>query len=179
VSGRPAVSGARTEMLKVTIDTNVLINEQTRRLVAQIKQLAEKGLIDIAVTTRVVADKDQDQDEARKAKHLKEFDRYLKLGAIGRWGFSRWDSGDFYAGEEHVQVSQQIEKILFGMIGPNDKRAHNKRADVDHLGSHYFAKRDVFITQDDRMRRKQNVLREQLGIVVEKPREFLGRFLGV
>ena len=167
-------------MLKVTIDTNVLINEETRRLVAQIKQLAEQGLIDIAVTTRVVADKDQDQDEARKAKHLKDFVRYPKVGTPMRLDFSRLDSGDFWAGDEHVQVSQQIEKVLFGEISADDKRAHNKRADVDHLVGHYFAKRDVFITQDVRgIWRKRNILREQLGIVVEKPREFLGRFLGV
>jgi hypothetical protein len=163
-------------MLKVTIDTNVLIDEQKAELVTRTKQLAEQGLIDIAVTTRVLADTDQDEDERRKAKHLKEFDHYPKVGALMRWDFSRLDSGDFLAGEEHLQVSQQIEKVLFGKIRADDKRAHNKRADVDHLGSHYFAKRDVFITQDDRMWRKRNVLREQLGIVVEKPMEFLSRF---
>lgn len=166
-------------MLKVTIDTNVIINKKTRGLVAQIKQLAGQDLIDIAVTTRVVADKDQDQVEARKAKHLKEFDNYPKVGTIARLNFTRLDSGDFLAGEEHVQVSQQIEKVLFGKISPSDRRAHNKRADVDHLVGHYFAKRDVFVTQENRMWEKRNELREQLGIVVEKPQEFLSRFLGV
>ena len=164
------------QMLKVTIDTNVIIDEKQQKLVAQIKHLAEQGLIDIVVTTRVLADKDQDPDEVRKAEHLKEFSHYPKVGGPMRLDFSRWDSGDFWAGEEHVQVSQQIEKVLFGKIRTDDKRAHNKIADVDHLGSHYFAKRDVFITQDDRMWRKRNVLMEQLGIVVEKPREFLSRF---
>jgi len=52
-------------------------------------------------------------------------------------------------------------------------------ADVDHLGGHYFAKRDVFITQENRMWKKRNVLRGQLGIVIEKPQEFLSRFPGV
>jgi len=166
-------------MLKVTIDTNVIIDEKKHRLLTQIKQLAEQGLIDIAVTTRVVADKDQDEIKTRKAKHLKEFDHYPKVGTLVRLNFSRLDSGDFLAGEEHVQVSRQIEKVLFGKISANDKRDHNKRADVDHLGGHYFAKRDVFITRDDRMWKKRNVLREQVGIVVEKPQEFLSRFPGV
>ena len=163
-------------MLKVTIDTNVIINEKTRELVAQIKQLTEKGLIDIAVTTRVVADKDQDTKKGRKSEHLKEFDHYPKVGTVFRLDFSRLNSGDYLVGDEHVQVSQQIEEFLFGKISMDDKRAHNKIADVDHLVGHYFAKRDVFITQDDRMWRERNVLREQLGIVVEKPQEFLSRF---
>jgi len=166
-------------MLKVTIDTNVIIDEKKYRLLTQIKQLAGQGLIDIAVTTRVVADKDQDEIKTRKAKHLKEFDHYPKVGTLVRLNFSRLDSGDFLAGEEDVQISRQIEKVLFGKISANDKRAHNKMADVDHLGGHYFTKRDVFITQDDRMWKKRNVLREQLGIVIEKPQEFLSRFSGV
>jgi len=171
--------GDKTEMLKVTIDTNVIIDEKKHRLLAQIKQMAKQGLVDIGVTTRVVADKDQDEIKTRKAKHLKEFDHYPKVGTPMRLNFSRWDSGDFWAGEEHVQVSRQIEKVLFGKISTNDKRAHNKRADVDHLVGHYFAERDVFVTQDDIMWKKRNVLSEQLGIVVEKPQEFLSRFPGV
>jgi len=127
----------------------------------------------------VKADKDQDEDETRKAKHLEEFSHYLEVGVSFRLDFSRLDSGDFLAGEEHAQLSKQIEKILFGKISANDKRAHNKTADIDHLEGHYFAKRDVFITQDGRMWKKRNVLREQLGIVVEKPQEFLSRFPGV
>jgi hypothetical protein len=166
-------------MLKVTIDSNMVINEKTLGLLAQIKQLTEKGLIDIAVTTRVLADKDQDEIKTRKAKHLKEFDYYPKVGTLVRLNFSRLDSGDFLAGEEHVQVSQQIEKVIFGKIRANDKRAHNKWADVDHLVGHYFAERDVFVTQENRMWKKRNVLREQLGIVVEKPQEFLRRFPGM
>jgi len=165
-------------MLKVTIDTNVIINEETHELLAQIKQLAEKGLIDIDVTTRVVADKDQDPNEARKAEHLKEFDCYLKVGTIFRLDVSRLDSGDFLVGDEHVQVSQQIEKVLFGKISMDDKRAHNKIADVDHLVGHYFAKRDVFITQDNRIWKKRNILRDHLGIVIETPQQFLSRFRG-
>jgi len=170
--------GDKIEMLRVTIDTNVVIDKKKHRLLTQIKQVAEQGLIDIAVTTRVVADKDQDEIKRRKANHLKEFDHYPKVGTIVRFDFTRWDSGDFWAGEEHMQLSRQIEKILFGEIRANDNRAHNKRADVDHLVGHYFAERDVFITQDRKIWGKRNVLREQLRIIVEKPQEFLSRFRG-
>ncbi|HEX74194.1 MAG TPA: hypothetical protein G4N93_03505 [Dehalococcoidia bacterium] len=166
-------------MLKVSIDSNMIINEKTLGLLAQIKQLAEKGLIDISVTTRVIADKDQDPDEARKSKHLKEFDSYIKVGTIARTNLTWTNTGDFTVDDEGVQVSQQIEKVIFGKISANDKRAHNKWADVDHLVGHYFAERDVFVTQENRMWKKRNVLREQLGIIVERPQEFLSRFPGV
>jgi hypothetical protein len=166
-------------MLKVTIDSNMVINEKTLGLLPKIKQLAAQDLIDIAVTTRVLDDKDQDPDETRKSKHLKEFDSYIKVGTIARTNLTWTNTGDFTVDDEGVQISQQIENVIFGKISANDKRAHNKWADVDHLVGHYFAERDVFVTQENRMWKKRNVLREQLGIVVEKPQEFLRRFPGM
>ena len=83
--------------LKVTLDTNVLIDPKKADLLARIKQLAEEGKIDLAVTTRVLADKDQDKDEARKSRHLEEFEAYPKIGTVARWDMSRWDGGDVWA----------------------------------------------------------------------------------
>lgn len=133
-------------MLKVTLDTNVIIDEY---LATQFRQLEKQGLIDIAVTTRVVADKDQDKDKARKVEHLREFENYPKVGTPLRLDFSRLDSGDFWAGEENIHLSQQIEKLVFGEI--SGKRSHNELADVDHLLGHYKARRDIFVTQDKRI----------------------------
>ena len=161
-------------MLKVTLDTNVIIDEY---LVTQFKQLEKQGLIDIAVSTRVVADKDQDRDEARKGKHLKEFESYPKEAAPARWGFSSWNGGDVWAAEEHINLSQQLEEIVFGKI--SGKRSHNKVADIDHLHSHYLSGRDIFVTNDKKdIWRKREELKEKLGIVVENPQEFLSRFQG-
>ncbi|MFC2059726.1 hypothetical protein ACFLTZ_01360 [Chloroflexota bacterium] len=163
-------------MLKVTIDTNVIINEKKRKLLVQIKQLAEQDLIDIAITTRVIADKDQDKNEGRISEHLKEFDQYPKVGTILRWDFSRWDSGDFWVGEEHIELSQQIEKVIFGKISSNDKRSHNKLADIDHLIGHLHAKRNVFVTFDKNILKKSKELHERIGITVTSPEELIKRF---
>ena len=158
-------------MLKVTLDTNVIIDEN---LVTQFKHLEKQGLIDIAVSTRVVADKFQDRDKVRKSKHLKEFESYPKEAAPARWDFSIWDSGDFWAGEEDINLSQQLEELVFGEI--SGKRSHNKLADIDHLLSHYQGKRDIFVTRDNGIWRKRVGLKDKLGIVVENPQEFLSRF---
>ena len=161
-------------MLRVTIDTNVIITENKQMLIAEIKQLAEQDLIDIAVTTRVIADKDQDKNERRKSEHLKEFDHYLKVGTVARWGFSRWDSGDPWTGEADVQLGNQLSKILFGKT--QDKCSHNELADLDHLIGHLHAKRDIFITFDKDILKKCKELHEQIGITVSSPEELAKRF---
>lgn len=160
-------------MLRVTIDTNVIINENNQMIV-QIKQLAEQGLIDIAVTTRVIADKDQDKNERRKSEHLKEFDHYPKVGTVARSVFSRWDSGDFWAGEADVQLGNQLSQILFGKM--QDKCSHNELSDLDHLAGHLHAKRDVFVTFDKDILRKHKELHEQIGITVNSPEELVKQF---
>ena len=162
------------EMLRVTIDTNVIITENKQMLIAEIKQLAEQNLIDIAVTTRVIADKDQDKNEIRKSEHLKEFSHYPKVGTVGRWGFSRWDSGDFWAGEADVQLGNLLSEILFGKT--KDKCSHNELADIDHLAGHLHAKRDIFVTFDKDILKKRKELHEQIGIAVNSPEELIKRF---
>ena len=86
-------------MLKITLDTNVVIegiDGKKASVVARVKKLAEEGKIDIALTTRVTADKDRDKDETRRQKHLKEFEQYPVLETVGRYGLSRYGR-DFYA----------------------------------------------------------------------------------
>lgn len=162
-------------MLRVTIDTNVIITENKQILIAEIKQLAEQGLIDIAVTTRVIADKDQDKNEIRKSEHLKGFSHYPKVGTVARWGFSRWDSGDFWAGESDVQLGNLLSKILFGKV--EDKCSHNELADIDHLAGHLHAKRDIFVTFDkDILKKRKELYEKQIGITVNSPEELIKRF---
>ncbi len=81
-------------MLKITLDTNIIIegvDGERASVVARVKKLAEEGKIDIALTTRVFADKDRDPNQDRREKHLKEFEQYPILPTIGRYGLSRWD----------------------------------------------------------------------------------------
>ena len=164
-------------MLKVTLDTNVIINLQKAEILTRVGQLTEDGKIDIVVTTRVVADTDQDADEARRSKHLVEFANYPVIGTLARWDFSRWDSGDVWGGGSTEQLAIQIEQVLFGKIHTTDKHAHNKRADVDHLVGHRLAARDVFVTYDGHILKRRSQLLKKLAIVVESPVELIGRFV--
>ena len=75
-----------------------------------------------------------------------------------------------------AELASRIERILFGEIEPSDRRAHNKRADVDHLVGHALAGRDVFVTGDKDILRKRDALQSELGIVVETRDELLQRF---
>ncbi|MBM2832775.1 MAG: hypothetical protein HW414_1827 [Dehalococcoidia bacterium] len=84
--------------LKVTLDTNVVIEGMggnKASVVACLRKLAEAGRIDIALTSRVVADKDRDSDNNRRETHLREFERYPTIPTLGRYGLSRYDV-DFY-----------------------------------------------------------------------------------
>ena len=163
-------------MPNVTIDTNVIISEDKKKLLllAQIKELVEQGFIDLAVTTRVVADKDQDRNEKRKSDHLKEFNHYPKLGTPARFDFSRFNSGDFWAGEEHVQLSNHLATVLFGKV--QGECSHTELADIDHLIGHLHAGRDIFVTWDKDILKKRKELRNQTGIVVNSPEELVKRF---
>ena len=74
------------------------------------------------------------------------------------------------------EIAKQIEQIIFGKISLNDKHAHNKWADIDHLLGHLLAGRDVFVTSDKDLLKRRRELQQQLEIVVETPEELIRRF---
>lgn len=78
-----------------------------------------------------------------------------------------------------TELAKKLEEILFKNIDPNDKRAMNKWADIDHLLGHKLADRDIFVTWDRDILKKHKELREQFGIVVQTPEELIRRFNGV
>lgn len=160
-------------MLKITLDTCEIIIENASPLLARVKELALHGKVDIATTTMVIADKDQDKDPNRKARHLAALEEYPQVGTAARCGFSLCGSGDFCSGGD---VELQIERIVFGEINPSDKHSHNKWADVDHLYGHYRIGRDIFVTEDTAILKKASKLKNELGIQVENIEILLSRF---
>ena len=83
-------------MLSITLDTNVVVEHRYEEALTRIKQLACGREVDMAVTTRVEADKRRDTDEARKREHLDKLDEFPKIGTVARWDMSTWDSGDVW-----------------------------------------------------------------------------------
>lgn len=168
------------KMLQITIDSNCAINlfdpnsesatsvEHLNALVARSKE----GKAAIAVTTRLEADLRRDPNSARRAQLLAEIDQFPVVSTVGRWGVSKWGA-DLWAGEETVQLTEQIKEILSPGLTADDPRFSNKINDIDHLVGHFMAKRDIFVTDDRGILRRRGELRAGLGIVVMTPREAL------
>jgi len=167
-------------VLKITLDTNCIINdiENKTNYVKQIKKLAEKGLIDLAITTRTISDKKHDPIFTRKQKHIKEFSKYKIIGTVFRIDSSSLNSGDFIIDNTEKKQIDRISEILLGKTRKNNTRFHNIICDIDHLIGHFFNKRDIFITSDKNFLKKSKRLRlkEEFNIVIENPKEFLKRF---
>jgi len=168
------VANETVTMLKITLDTCEIINADRSVLLIRLKELISQGKIDVAVTTRVIADKDQDQNLARKKTHLNALDEYPTIGTNFRLDFSRLGSGDFLIGEDLDLIGKKIEHVIFTEIHLDDKHSHNKWADVDHLIGHYQSGRDVFVTEDLDILKKHRNLHE-LGIEVESLQTFVKR----
>jgi len=168
-------------MIKITLDTNCIIyyvekHQECYKALKRIIELGEEGHIDIAVTTRVVADKDQDTNKIRKHKHLEDFSKFPCIGTGGRYDFSRYDSGDFYVGNEYVKKENELIKIIFGEIKGNAKKVHREMCDVDHLMGHIYSQRDIFLTYDNEILKKKDLLEKEFNLTVQEPEEFLKNF---
>jgi len=175
------MSALPLSLTTVTLDANCIINgfapHATSTSVPELEQLIEagqRGLVDLVVTTRLVDDLVNDPDKAR-LKALLERVKYLPvIGTIGRYGVTRYNSGDSYTDASGSQEADSISRLLFpGGIDPSQATYGNKQNDVDHLIGHKYNGRDIFVTDEDRMFRKRTPLQQHFRIVVMKPAEVL------
>ena len=72
--------------------------------------------------------------------------------------------------DEFLETTDHIESV-FDKEGRVKKRPNWK--DWDHLHGHFLKKRDVFLTWDGPILDAATELKEQLGIVVMKPEDFV------
>jgi len=163
--------------LKLTLDTNCFINlfdvssttATSVETLSELMSLGRSGRVDIALTTRVESDLEQDTNPERKAGMLRHLRMMPVVGTVARWDTSRWDSGDMWASEEDERLATELQHLLSPGLSTEDKRYSNKINDVDHLVGHFKNGRDIFITDDDGILRKLEVLRTSFGIVVMRP----------
>ena len=156
-----------------TIDTNIpqeLWRSQERaKIVESLIDLAFRGCVDLAVTTRIALDIPNPplSDRIRELPQL----GIKSIGAPGRWGVSTWGGGDVWGSDLFKETHALIEDQLEG-----ERVAKRKRPDWrdwDHLHGHYLAGRDVFLTWDTGIIGIASVLRAKLGITVMKPEQYL------
>jgi hypothetical protein len=176
--GRLLFRSARN-MIKATLDTNCLINfldrlSKSATSVEDITELFNLGLthkVDLAVTTRVRADIDNDKDSERGGEILRRCAMLPVVGSVARFGVTRFDGGDVWAGGNHLNLEESIKNILFPSLRKTDRRYSNKINDIDHLVGHKINGRDVFITGDVNIIKKGDALCEQCGILVMNPKD--------
>lgn len=160
-------------MLKITLDTNciILYFEQGNEFVAQLIRYALERKVDLAITTRAYADLERDKLNERKKSMLKKIGSFPVLRTGARWGVSKWDSGDFWAGKDYEALTREIQEILFPFLDTYDPRFKNKICDVDHLAGHIWARRDFFVTYDDGFLRRKEQIDERWGVKIFSPQE--------
>lgn len=170
-------------VLKITLDNNCIINlfdfsSKTPTSVDSLSEIIKLGLsgkVDIAITTRVEADLENDKDNQRRSEMMRKISIFPVIGTLGRIGVSKWNNGDFYAGEDTVKLSDEIQKIVFpGGLNEKSSTYTNKRNDIDHLVGHTINKRDIFVTDDGDILKKQYALKISPGMIVMNPKECLG-----
>jgi len=168
-----------SDILKITLDTNCVINlldfySETATSVDYITELirfSHLKKIDIAITTRVENDVENDGDEKRRNKMLERIGQFPIIGTMGRFGVTKFGGGDIYVSNEEVKLREELKNIIFPGLLPSDKRNNNKVNDIDHLVGHIINKRDIFVTEDKEILRKRDTLKISPGIVVISPQE--------
>jgi len=158
----------------LTLDTNLLQEYWKQRdkvqFVEQLLDLAQQGKVDLAVTARVREDIPQ-PPLATKLNDLAELniDETGSVTRLGHWVLGRDMLGDD-AFEDYWSTACELAK-------QRGKKPPDWR-DWDHLHAHYLLHREVFLTWDGGITCLSEELKDQFGIVVMKPEEYLETFGG-
>ena len=167
---------------KLTLDNNCIINlfdfnAKTPTSVEALSEIIKFGLsnkADIAITTRVETDLENDKNDARRSEMMRKLNMFPVVGTLARWGVSKRDGGDIYSGEDIAKLSDEIKKIIFpGGLNKESSSYINKRNDLDHLVGHIINRRDIFITDDGDVLRKRDALKISPGLIVMSPADCL------
>jgi hypothetical protein len=119
----------------------------------------------------VETDLDNDKDLSRKQEMMRKIDFFPIVGTVARLDVTKLDGGDVLAGEAMIKLSNELQKIIFPGLSKDDKRYKNKINDVDHLVGHVINKRDIFVTDDEGILKKKDILKTSPGIQVMSPIE--------
>lgn len=165
-----------TEMLEVTIDTNVY-EEYVRKqdnweVAAQVFALAERGKIDMTLTTRAQAD--IPDGPLREAFELDLAKPWFKLSPAA----IQYDSE---SREETDYTSDfMIDDFMAALEKRDWKNGRRKKIpsqiDRDHVQGSHLSRRDVFLTWDQQVLRWAAELKPRFGILVMQPEAFLETF---
>jgi len=155
----------------LTLDTNVLHEYFKKRkkckYVEQLLDLAEQHEIELAVTARI----HEDIPRNPLAERLNELSalNIQETGTVMRIDMGIIDRdiiGDDVFGNFESMGNKLAKQRVPGKAPPDYR-------DWDHLHGHYLLRRDIFLTWDEPILCLYKELRDQFGVIVMKPEEYL------
>ena len=152
--------------LKFTLDTNCFF-EYFERAPEYIKELihhAEKGHIELAMTTRAMSDtrdKWEGEGESPIWNKIQSFPLIETIGTAFRLNMSRIGSRDYLISKEDAKIIDDLSEIMEGA----------QTEDIDHVFGHITGKRDIFVTSDSHFLSHHEELRNKFGVLVLKPED--------
>jgi len=171
-------------MLKVTLDTSVFVEDDATNPLKlpsiRCRDICEKlhrdGVITVAISTRFEADKENDPDADRVAKHFKRLEPYERVSSGFRCDVSFLDCDVFTGSGDEGDIAEELEQLFSSGITSLRRRWHSI-FDSDHVWAHWAYKRDYFITSDAQAAKKlRGELFRRFGIKVIHPDEFVDAY---
>ena len=153
-----------------TLDTNVLVefwkNQAKVLIVVKLLDLAQDGLLNLAISSRVR----EDIPHPPLANRIEELpvlnvSEEGSVSRLGSWVLGRDRLGD---GRFERALNCIVDEYTW-----SSKKPPPDLQDQDHIHTHYLLGRDVFLTWDKQVLRISSALHDKLGMVVMRPEEFL------
>ena len=170
------------------------MERKKKSVVEALLRSAASGRLDLAITSRYEVDTPWNPRKDKIEEFLRTH-RIPIIGAVARFGYSRWGGGDVYgSGPGGIRTKLELlspqtypmwpppEALKYAeypshLRNPKASEPHREPAppdwrDLDHLDAHYRARRDKFVTFDGGILKLADKL-SHLGIVVISPEELL------
>ncbi|MYH79653.1 hypothetical protein F4141_02955 [Candidatus Poribacteria bacterium] len=158
----------------VTLDTDVLLKMKKRESV-DMQEFRKTYLVDLAVSQRIREDIKFRPDEE---KFLSDY--YIRtIPSIMRCNFDS-KAQRFLVNPEFNKLGcteflKSAESIINNFFKPKGETPPGY-LDWDHLHAHYLSGRDIFLTDDKKILKVKDQLKEKLGIVVMNLENFVNTF---
>ena len=160
----------------VTLDTDVLLKMKRGEFV-DMQEFRKTYLVDLAVSQRIREDIKLRPDEE---KFLSDY--YIRtIPSIMRSSFDskaqRFLLNPKFNKPGSTEFLKSAESIINIFFKPRGETPPGY-LDWDHLHAHYLSGRDIFLTDDQKILKIKDQLKEELGIVVMSLEDFLNSFEG-
>lgn len=152
--------------LRITLDTNCFFDyfERAPRYIRELVNHAEKGNIELAMTTRVISDTQDKWYGKGKSpiwNKIQSFPLTETIGTVFRLDKSYIGSEDVIISEDHSKMIDELSEIMKGA----------QTEDIDHIFGHIVGKRDIFVTSDSHFLDHREELLNKFSVLVLMPED--------